>query len=155
MEREAEGERREHHVGQAEIQNGQGIPLTPPGVGEQQQGCEHAQGGDRVRTSQAKPLLVAVRHGPRGEMSKRRADGPQPAPHEGHDPQPARRISEQIGGQGSPATAWRRLRRAAGNRSDQVPVCHQPFQADHSRSARSFLSSRDDDKARRWSELTS
>ena len=105
MERETEGERREHHVGQAEIQNGHGIPLTPPGVGEQQQGCEHAQGGDRVRISQPEPLLIAGRHGPRGEMSKHRAGGPQPAPHEGHDPQPARRIPEQIGGQGTPATA--------------------------------------------------
>ena len=59
-------------------------------------------------------------------MSKRRTDRPQPAPHERQDPQPTRRIPEQIGRQGA-STAYGRCRprRRRGCRgSDYVPVGH-------------------------------
>ena len=62
-------------------------------------------------------------------MSKHRAKRPQPARHDGHDSQPTRRISEQIGRQGSSTSSrrWRPRRGGGGKRSDQVPVCHSSF----------------------------
>ncbi len=93
---EAEIDRREDHVDEAEIENSSRVFPRPAGVEKEQQGRDHAGNGDPVGDAEDLPLWVTVAHRADGEMAKDDADRPQAGGDQAHHSQPARGVLEEV-----------------------------------------------------------
>ena len=123
-----EGDRRQHHVREPKIQYGPRIALAAACVEEQPERERDTERRNGLRRANAQPLRIAVAHRPNREMAEDRSEHPQPGGHEREDAEPARRVPQEIVGQGArPARAARPRGGRARNRADQVRVAHLPF----------------------------